>query len=411
MQEIHLYGSSRLGTYKIPYEPDPNDNTKQIQKEDFHKLILGRRNYELSNHLGNVLAVISDKKILNGNTFEADIVSANDYYPFGMTIALRMFQSEEYRFGFNGKENDKDFGEGIQDYGMRISDRRIARFLSMDPLTSFYPWYTTPYQFAGNKPIQAIDLDGLEELDYNKFVEGMIKGQSKLRHAPFPHGETGYNTLGGHKDNPFWEVGPFGTNSIQTKDGVKPSDAIKHIIDNAEKYPLDCGQYVQVLKLNGYLNSMGEQEFNKYINSISEGQFLLKPHGSTGINYVEVYQPSQIPHEKELRVWYGSTPGSALANFYPEEFLKTAKVGTEINFSIDFLSETVFHNENAIKVGKNKYLAQIDGADKVYTLKGLKQRLVEEGISRGTLDPSERKKALDRVKIVQIKVTSSEIKK
>ncbi|MFM7431818.1 MAG: hypothetical protein ACKO1F_18270 [Flammeovirgaceae bacterium] len=33
--------------------------------------------------------------------------------------------------------------------------------LSVDPLTKSYPWYT-PYQFAGNKPIIAIDLDGLE---------------------------------------------------------------------------------------------------------------------------------------------------------------------------------------------------------------------------------------------------------
>ena len=32
----------------------------------------------------------------------------------------------------------------------------------MDPLSPEYPWYT-PYQFAGNKPINSIDLDGLEE--------------------------------------------------------------------------------------------------------------------------------------------------------------------------------------------------------------------------------------------------------
>jgi hypothetical protein len=38
-------------------------------------------------------------------------------------------------------------------------DPRIARLLSVDPLTKDYPWYT-PYQFAGNTPIQAIDLLG-----------------------------------------------------------------------------------------------------------------------------------------------------------------------------------------------------------------------------------------------------------
>ena len=32
----------------------------------------------------------------------------------------------------------------------------------MDPLASSLPFYS-PYQFAGNTPIQAIDLDGLEE--------------------------------------------------------------------------------------------------------------------------------------------------------------------------------------------------------------------------------------------------------
>ena len=34
--------------------------------------------------------------------------------------------------------------------------------MSVDPLYDDYPFYT-PYQFAGNKPIWAIDIDGLEE--------------------------------------------------------------------------------------------------------------------------------------------------------------------------------------------------------------------------------------------------------
>lgn len=53
-------------------------------------------------------------------------------------------------------------GGSTYDYGFRIYNPQIAKFLSVDPLTSSYPWYT-PYQFAGNKPIIAEDLDGLEE--------------------------------------------------------------------------------------------------------------------------------------------------------------------------------------------------------------------------------------------------------
>jgi hypothetical protein len=48
-----------------------------------------------------------------------------------------------------------------QDYGMRIYDPRVGRFLSLDPIESDYPGLT-PYQFAANTPIQAKDLDGLE---------------------------------------------------------------------------------------------------------------------------------------------------------------------------------------------------------------------------------------------------------
>ncbi len=68
-----------------------------------------------------------------------------------------------YRYGFNGKENDDEVkGEGNeQDYGMRIYDTRLGRFLSVDPMYRKYP-ELTPYQFAGNTPIQAIDVDGLE---------------------------------------------------------------------------------------------------------------------------------------------------------------------------------------------------------------------------------------------------------
>ncbi|MBC6490651.1 hypothetical protein BC349_19410 [Flavihumibacter stibioxidans] len=50
-----------------------------------------------------------------------------------------------------------------QDYGMRIYDPRIAKFLSVDPITKSYP-ELTPYQFASNNPIFNIDIDGLEGL-------------------------------------------------------------------------------------------------------------------------------------------------------------------------------------------------------------------------------------------------------
>jgi RHS repeat-associated protein len=135
----------------------------------------GKRRYELSNHLGNVQVVVSDRKVpipeatnTTISYFTADIVSATDYYAFGMVMPDRSFNAAGYRFGFNGKETDNEVkGTGNQqDYGMRIYDPRIGRFLSTDPLTEVYP-ELTPYQFASNTPIESIDLDGLERYSVN----------------------------------------------------------------------------------------------------------------------------------------------------------------------------------------------------------------------------------------------------
>lgn len=89
--------------------------------------------------------------------------------PFGMLMPERVFTAGEYKFGFNGKENENEVeGSGnLQDYGMRTYDTRLSRFISPDPLRKKYPELST-YQFASNNPIQNIDLDGLEGCD-NKF--------------------------------------------------------------------------------------------------------------------------------------------------------------------------------------------------------------------------------------------------
>lgn len=52
----------------------------------------------------------------------------------------------------------------------RLENEKQSRFLSVDPLTRTYPWYT-PYQYAGNKPVWATDLDGLEENTTSTFVK------------------------------------------------------------------------------------------------------------------------------------------------------------------------------------------------------------------------------------------------
>ncbi|MGE8426297.1 MAG: RHS repeat-associated core domain-containing protein [Sphingobacterium sp.] len=203
LAEHHLYGSSRLGIkyyqpeqywnvytpgspvmqgasarvpwYSLAYEEMVKKSVREPQSpadrlvDSFATVrTLGTKEYELTDHLGNVLANVLDRKTGYGAVnnlykgFHADVSSTTDYYPFGFAISERSTGSGG-RFGYNGKENvDELYGKGnFQDYGMRDYDPRIARFLKVDPLSKQFPWYSS-YQFAGNSPIIAIDLDGLE---------------------------------------------------------------------------------------------------------------------------------------------------------------------------------------------------------------------------------------------------------
>jgi RHS repeat-associated protein len=146
LKEQPIYGSSRLGLYRGGAEEG--------------KEKLGLKYYELTNHLGNVLAVVTDNINIDDAVVTASVASVSDYYPFGLSMEGRTYSSDIYRYGFNGKEDDRELGDW-QDYGMRMYMKKIGRFPTVDPLTAKFPMLT-PYQFASNTPIRAIDLDGLE---------------------------------------------------------------------------------------------------------------------------------------------------------------------------------------------------------------------------------------------------------
>jgi RHS repeat-associated protein len=86
---------------------------------------------------------------------------AFDYYPFGMLMPGRSYSSTAYKYGFNGKEKDDEVkGSGNSlDFGARMYDSRLGRWLSIDQLAKQYP-FVSPYIFVLNTPIQAKDPDG-----------------------------------------------------------------------------------------------------------------------------------------------------------------------------------------------------------------------------------------------------------
>jgi RHS repeat-associated protein len=141
-KEQDWYGSSRLGMAKPEREV-----TGFFWASAAYTLVAGAKSYELSNHLGNVMAVISDR---------GELQSATDYFPFGMAMPGRSTDAK-HRYGFNGKETDPE--TGLNDFGARLYDTRLGRWLAVDALANKFPDWS-PYVAMNNNPLIFIDPTG-----------------------------------------------------------------------------------------------------------------------------------------------------------------------------------------------------------------------------------------------------------
>jgi RHS repeat-associated protein len=89
----------------------------------------------------------------------------------------RTIQGDFYRKGFNGMEKDDEVkgGGNSYDFGARMYDSRVGRFLSLDPLMSKFPWQS-PYVAFNNNPIFFVDPNGQEAQPFLGIVLEAIKG-------------------------------------------------------------------------------------------------------------------------------------------------------------------------------------------------------------------------------------------
>ena len=130
------------------------------------------------------------KKCVEFKYYVAHVTSAKDYYPFGMVMPGRSYTgSEDYRYGFNGMEKDNEIkgDNNSLDFGARIYDPRIGKWLSLDPSSFKYPAHS-PYNFSLNNPIIFNDPDGKDArlaITRNKDGGGTISYSTRV----FVYGE------------------------------------------------------------------------------------------------------------------------------------------------------------------------------------------------------------------------------
>jgi RHS repeat-associated protein len=169
LSERNIYGSSRLGMENVNYLI-ASSNATNIEAYAHENVVVGDKAFELSNHLGNVLNVVTDRKIpeFDATTgdlafFNAVVVGYSDYYPFGMQMPNRngSDNADSYRYGFNGMEKDDEVKGSGNHYTTewRQYDPRLGRWMSLDPAMAKYAGWS-PYSFSFNNPIWWNDPGG-----------------------------------------------------------------------------------------------------------------------------------------------------------------------------------------------------------------------------------------------------------
>jgi RHS repeat-associated protein len=161
LNERMIYGSSRLGN-----NAEQVDMYAAITEENVTS-VLGNKSYEFSNHLGNVLTVISDLKIPESDddeiisSYRVGIRSTSDYSPFGVQLDGRTANSGDYRYGYQGSEADNEIkGQGLSyTTYFRQLDPRVGRWLSIDPDKDNWS-DESPYVSMINNPVVYNDPDG-----------------------------------------------------------------------------------------------------------------------------------------------------------------------------------------------------------------------------------------------------------
>ena len=108
--------------------------------------------YALTDHLGSVRVLVDG---------EGEVLERNDYYPFGTKHPNTGYASTSNRYLFGGMEKQYFSSNPTYDFGARMLDGKLGRWMTMDPKTEKY-YSMTPYGYCGNNPVSNIDRFGMD---------------------------------------------------------------------------------------------------------------------------------------------------------------------------------------------------------------------------------------------------------
>jgi len=136
------------------------NNTLSYILTSYGRIIHGdgdfRREYYLTDHLGNIRVVFDEQK---------NIIQETHYYAHGLQISGLGINKSTNQYFYNGKELQEEAELNYLNYGWRQLDPQLGLWHSVDKMAEKYP-SVSPYAYAMNNPVNMIDVAGLTAMAY-----------------------------------------------------------------------------------------------------------------------------------------------------------------------------------------------------------------------------------------------------
>ncbi|NIG52803.1 RHS repeat domain-containing protein [Chitinophaga sp. Cy-1792] len=327
--EAYMFGVSRLGVMEevVNVESPVSQllvNMPGLGEATTSGFQRGNRYYEISNHLGNVIATVADwkKQKVDNNAvsgFEAVLLSAGDYYPFGMQMPGRTYNTGKYRYGFNGQEKSDEIKGDGNSYTAQFweYDPRIGRRWNRDPKPNIS---LSQYSTFNNNPVLLSDALGDSSVwDNRGYAIHYDRNDKDLRAFMLDKGKlTPIGSLGGTINANVWFKNLLEDNGSETKWTIVLPTTFKNYVRQYGKWDY---------KYRSGHNEDPDKEVQRMTNHILGVAFERKDKdkgigdlGETRFEFLDYQYKGECPRAEDLNNMHFGFVGDKF-NWFPETFM------------------------------------------------------------------------------------------